>query len=125
MVEGKGGIASGYILVYACPLIGSAGLQRHWCCIFDSAGAIFGVGAVDKIDIEISAICAEIDTLYAEGKHEIIACVIGNDVHRAGVVLVVDILIGEDDVFIDGVDGCIWEYYDEKDEDYDWDYATY
>ena len=106
-------------------MISSAGLQSDYCCIFDSGTTIFGVGTIDKIDIKVPTSGTEIDTLNTKGKHEGIGSVIGDDVHGAGIVLVVDVLIWEDDVFVDGVDGGIGEDYDEEDEDYDRDYTTY
>ena len=93
LVEGKGRVASCYILVDTCPLISSAGLQSDYCCIFDSGTTIFGVGTIDKIDIKVPTSGTEIDTLNAKGKHEGIGSVIGDDVHGAGIVLVVDVLI--------------------------------
>ena len=124
LVEGEGGVASGDILVDACPLVSGAGLQRHWSICFNSCISFFGVGAIDKIDIEVPKSIVKINALNANGKHEGVAGVVGDEVQGAGVVLVVDILIREDDVFVDGVDGGVGEDYHEEDEDDNWDYAA-
>ena len=84
---------------------------------FNSCISVFGVGAIDKIDIEVPFSSAKINALNANGKHERVAGVVGDEVQGAGVVLVVDILIREDDVFVDGVDGGVGEDYHEEDED--------
>jgi len=90
-------------------------LKRDDGLCFKVGAAVFEVGSVDEGDVKVSLGGGEVDALEAEGEHEGVR-VAGDDVHVGGVVFVVDVLVGEDDVFADGVDGGIGEDDDEEDE---------